>query len=109
MAIMGTTASVNLSGARPYEGGMLACSTSSMLTEVSGVGSGTNLYLGFPIYILPSLAGVVISGSGTSSITFAIHPTLFLGERIYFQWAVFDGATAAGYALSEALLLRVGR
>lgn len=109
LAIMGTTASVNLSGARPYEGGMLACSTSSMLTEVSGVGSGTNLYLGFPIYILPSLAGVVLSGSGTASITFAIHPTLFLGERLLFQWAVFDGATAAGYALTEGLLLRVGR
>jgi len=73
------------------------------------VSNGSNLYLGFPLYLLPSASGVAVSGAGTASITFAVHPTLFLGERLYFQWAVFDSAAPAGYALSDALLLRIGR
>jgi len=108
-AYQGTTASIDLSGARPAMGAVLAVSPVAQLTDLSGVNDGSNLYLGFPLYLLPSASGVAVSGAGTASITFSVHPTLFLGERLYFQWAVFDSLAPAGYTLSDALLVRIGK
>jgi hypothetical protein len=108
-AYQGTTASIDLSGARPSVGAVLAVSPVAQLTDLSGVSNGSNLYLGFPLYLLPSASGIAVSGSGTASLTFAVHPTLFLGERLYFQWAVFDSLAPAGYTLSDALLVRIGK
>ena len=103
------TASINLTGARPWTGAVLVLSPIAQLTDVSGINDGSNLYLGFPIYLLPSASGILVDGAGSAEITFSVHPTLFSGERLFFQWAVFDWGTSTGYSLSDALLLRIGK